>query len=284
MKFGFVILHYLTEDDTERCINSILSMYDSFSYDIVVVDNLSNNGSLEKLMSTFKSFKFIHFLKNEKNLGFARGNNRGYEYCRSELKCDTIIVLNNDVLVNSKNLFVQIKKDINEFNCAVIGPDIMSLLNGNHQNPMIEKSLKKKQIIKEIMRYSLLYLCAALKIYGIIQCLVGRKKVKKIQVNRNTITNKVINQQLHGSFLIFTPKFTTKMETAFCNDTFLYLEETILYKICEVKHLTMLYDPQIKVLHKEDSATNKLNQNTNEKRIFIFKNMLRSYRVLLKFY
>ena len=37
------------------------------------------------------------------------------------------------------------------------------------------------------------------------------------------------NVQLHGAFIIFTPIFIKKMKNAFCDETFLYLEEIICY-------------------------------------------------------
>ena len=61
------------------------------------------------------------------------------------------------------------------------------------------------------------------------------------------------------------------------------LEEILLKRKCDKANITTLYDPRITVLHKEDSSTNKLNNNdSRKKKIFILKNLIRSHIVLLR--
>ena len=54
-KVAFVILHYLVLDVTVRCIESIQNLLTYNEYQIVVVDNGSNNGSGEKLTELYKN-------------------------------------------------------------------------------------------------------------------------------------------------------------------------------------------------------------------------------------
>ena len=83
MKAVFVILHYLTADETIDCIDSILCNVNDPVYEIVVVDNHSNNGSVEKLEQRFSSLRHIHFVKLQSNLGFAKGNNAGFQFAKN---------------------------------------------------------------------------------------------------------------------------------------------------------------------------------------------------------
>ena len=55
MNYCFVILHYKTEKDTIECINSIKKL--SGNYSIVVVDNASNNGSIEAVENELMGVK-----------------------------------------------------------------------------------------------------------------------------------------------------------------------------------------------------------------------------------
>lgn len=72
---AFLILHYITDNDTEICINSIINKCKGQKYKIIVVDNASPNNSYETLLIKFNNNDDIVFIKNIENLGFARGNN-----------------------------------------------------------------------------------------------------------------------------------------------------------------------------------------------------------------
>lgn len=283
-KYGFVILHYLTYKDTIECINSIIkNVDDKNDYSIVVVDNFSNNGSIEKVKKFFKKNENIYFIENKVNLGFAKGNNVGYEFCKEKLKCNVILILNNDIILKSKNILKQINIDIENYNSAVIGPDIESLVDGGHQNPMKNEYLSKKIIKKNIIKYKFLRLINFFGLYNVLK--KGSRRKGQTKIESKYKSEYLLNCTLHGSFLIFTNKFINNMKYAFYPDTFLYNEELILKKICEEKKYKTLYDPNIKVLHKEDSSTNVLTQNSNrKKREFVFKNLIDSYKILIKFY
>ena len=284
LKIAVVILHYLTDEDTIKCIESIFNTAKFNQVDIVVVDNNSNNGSIEKVEEYIKNNnrENVHIIKNTENLGFAKGNNIGYQYCKNNLKSNCIIISNNDIIFNSNNFEQRINNDIKEYNAGVIGPDIISMVDGGHQNPMEDNNQSRRDIIFEIIRYRMLYILSYIYIYPIMKRIGGNKKqTNVIQTKKQEITT---NIQLHGAFLIFCPEFVERNDNAFNNDTFLYLEETILKKMCEKQRIKTCYDPEIVVLHKEDSSTNKLlKNNSRRKRLFVFKNLIKSHKILLKY-
>lgn len=90
--YTFVILHYKSYIDTIECIESILKLPQKVQ--IVIVDNASENGSIDEICNEYKFMKNIHIIKNEDNLGFADGNNIGYKYAREKLKAKFILVCN----------------------------------------------------------------------------------------------------------------------------------------------------------------------------------------------
>lgn len=68
MKLIYVILHYLTTDDTARCIASIRSMcVKSSNYEIVLVNN-GSGGISEAIKSGYDD---VHYFDSKENLGFA---------------------------------------------------------------------------------------------------------------------------------------------------------------------------------------------------------------------
>ena len=77
---------------------SLSSDYPNF--DVVVVDNNSEDGSLEQAM---KLFSRAYFIKNDDNIGFSKGNNIGIRYALEKF-ADYVFILNNDTLVEKNTL------------------------------------------------------------------------------------------------------------------------------------------------------------------------------------
>lgn len=276
MIFCFVILHYRTAEDTIECIESIKRL--NSVCPVVIVDNASNNGSIEKIEKIYLKETNIYIIKNGTNLGFASGNNVGYQYARNVLHADFIAVSNNDVIIESKNIVEYVVEYYKKNPFHLLGPDIESLVDHGHQNPCTPKFDSATKIKKEINRYKMLLLLSQIGLYDKLK---RNKSTSVIKIDNNSWMDRTKNVQLHGSFVIFSPKYIENEECAFKQGTFLYMEEEILYHYCKQKKYDMHYTPEIKVLHKEDSSTNSLFSATKEKREFVFKNMIKSLRVYL---
>jgi len=276
-KFCFVILHYKTSDDTIECIESILRLNEKS--EIVVVDNYSNNGSIEIVKKQYNNNNHIHFVLSSKNLGFASGNNVGYKYAKKVLESDFIAVSNNDIVIQTRSLISDVETYYDKEPFYILGPDIESLVDHNHQNPMSSGNTNKRAVSKQIFNYRVLYILSKLHLYDIIK---RHKKENRIVNKKNDLSDVIRNTQLHGSFLVFSPSYIKKEDYAFRPGTFLYLEESILYRYCLKRGYSTVYWPLVKVYHKEDSSTNALFKADKEKREFVFRNMIKSLKVYKK--
>lgn len=87
-----VILNYNTGDFLVGCLRSLDKVKAEADLDIWVVDNLSGDDSFEDAR---KEFPNIHYIKNEKNLGFSGGNNTALRKVQSEY----VLILNPDTEV-----------------------------------------------------------------------------------------------------------------------------------------------------------------------------------------
>lgn len=278
-RFVFVILHYKSFLDTQKCVNSILKLKGEKS--IVIVDNNSDDDSFSKVKNKFDKLKNIFFIKNTENVGFAEGNNIGYKFAREKLNSDYIIVGNNDLIFDQANFIQQINKIYQVNKVELIGPDIESLQDHGHQNPMTGTSRKTLKINIELMRYRLLLLLSKCNLYDVLK----RKKNNAIGMSlpKDLQKNTQRNVVLHGSIIIFTPSYVQNENKAFRPGTFLYMEEDILYLYAQSKRYTTLYEPTLHVYHKEDSSTNKAFGNNKKKREFVFKNMIKSIKVYRRY-
>ena len=110
-------------------------------------------------------------------------------------------------------------------------------------------------------------------------------KVKKIFKGEKLVTNglkREYNVALHGCFLIFSKRYYKKYKDIFFNETFLYHEEEFIYQRIVKDKLISIYDPKLKVFHKEGASLNSTIKEEYPKLIFKNKEILKSLELLEK--
>lgn len=121
MKKVFVsVINFNGKKNTQECLTSLeQSSLGDLNVTVIVSDNASEETFSEKDINLKNiSFKFI---KNEENLGFAKGHNIAIRYALKQ-GADYILVLNNDVILDKnclKELVNTFKDDI-----AIVSPKI----------------------------------------------------------------------------------------------------------------------------------------------------------------
>lgn len=99
MDVSIIIVNYKTKELTQNCIRSIIEKTYGVEYEIIVVDNQSNDGSVPCIAAQFPQ---ITIIESTENLGFGRANNLGANHAKGEylffLNSDTLL-LNNAVKI-----------------------------------------------------------------------------------------------------------------------------------------------------------------------------------------
>jgi GT2 family glycosyltransferase len=120
---AIVILNWNAGKDTLECLKSLFRI-DYPDYNVLVVDNRSDDNSIEMIRGNIHnvtileydrpskdivgnetgpvhhiSDKVLTLIKNGKNYGFAEGNNIGIKYALNALNPQYVLLLNNDTLV-----------------------------------------------------------------------------------------------------------------------------------------------------------------------------------------
>ena len=90
-----IVLNWNGKDLTIECLESLKQVNYS-NFNILVVDNGSTDGSVELLKEKFPE---VSILVLEKNLGYAAGNNRGFDSLKPD-QPEFVIFLNNDTIVD----------------------------------------------------------------------------------------------------------------------------------------------------------------------------------------
>jgi len=164
-RVSIIILNWNGWKDTLECLESVYQN-DYPAYDVIVVDNGSENDSVEKIKSYaagkisvespfftysednkpinyieysheeaesgggkegelygFPPEKCLIIIKNEKNYGFAEGNNIAIRYSKKGLNPEYILLLNNDTVVDKKFL-IELVNRANIDESGFFGPKV----------------------------------------------------------------------------------------------------------------------------------------------------------------
>jgi GT2 family glycosyltransferase len=94
LELSIIIINYKCGQLIIDCIQSIIDQNATFNYEIIIVDNNSNDNSKEILIGLFPGIRWIEMNYNS---GFARANNEGIRNAKGE----GILLLNPDTIVEN---------------------------------------------------------------------------------------------------------------------------------------------------------------------------------------
>lgn len=129
MQLSIIIVNFKTPKLLTGCLHSVYTNTRSINFEVIVVDNHSQDNSRQLIIEQFPQVKWIQL---DYNSGFARANNEGIRNASGEI----ILLLNSDTVCNSpaiENCSLQFSKDP-YFACGVqlINPDGTPQISGNY--------------------------------------------------------------------------------------------------------------------------------------------------------
>ncbi|MFH1971311.1 MAG: glycosyltransferase family 2 protein [Patescibacteria group bacterium] len=119
---SIIIISFNTKKFTKETIDSVIKHTKGITYEIIVVDNASSDGSKELLQDYVKRYENVVYIQTGENLGFGRGNNVGIEKSKGKY----ILLLNSDTKLK-KNIIPEMIKYMDSN--PKIGVSTCSLLN-----------------------------------------------------------------------------------------------------------------------------------------------------------
>jgi len=158
-----LIVNYNTREYLSNCIESIFLSKADLRLEVIVVDNNSNDNSIELIKSTENK---ILVIKNDHNLGFSKAVNIGLKKCKGKYVC----ILNPDTSMKSDCIggvlkYMDKKEDVGCVSPKIINPNGTLQVSCKRSLPKIRDSFFKLIGIDKIFpdniffsRYNLLYL------------------------------------------------------------------------------------------------------------------------------
>ncbi len=210
-----VILNWNGKKVTADCLDSVKGQTFK-NYEVILVDNASDDGSCGYLK---KKFPFVKLIRNEENLGYAGGNNVGVKSARGKY----ILILNNDVILD-RSFLSELWKNRNK-------ADILGVKN---------YYFNKKNVIWAVG--------SSVNKFTMRAGLVGNKLKDSENVNKMKIEHAV------GSAIFINKKVIDKI--GFLNeDFFAYFEETEWQTRAERAGFTISWVPTAKLWHRVAYST-----------------------------
>jgi len=112
IKVSIVIVSYRTAEMTIQCIKSVLDTCDGDWWEVIVVDNFSNDGScmeIEDFIAVCGAGAQISLIRNQHNGGYSAGNNVGISRSRGGY----VLLLNSDAVLG-ENTVEKLSKCLDE--------------------------------------------------------------------------------------------------------------------------------------------------------------------------
>lgn len=227
---SIIILSYNTLNITKDCLVSIWSSMkgESLSYEIIVVDNASTDGSVAMLERLAKEQNTLKLMLNKENIGFGRANNQAVERAQGEY----VFFLNSDIIVLDDaitQLFRYFKQHENEIE-------------------FIAGKLLNKDMTPQPSSGPFFTLPV---IFGFLFLMGDRWGLTRQSPSRETYTD-----WMSGA-CILTKKSYFKAVGGFDEQIFMYMEEVdLLYRAKKLNYRSFIY-PKAQFIHLGSASSSK---------------------------
>lgn len=236
MQVSIIIVNFNTFELTSNCIRSIYEKMNGLAYEIILVDNASNERNPDDFKVEFPNIKLI---KSEINLGFAKGNNLGIEQATGEY----ILLLNSDCeLINNAPLLSYEYMEANK-NCG------LSTVQLKYPTGKLQYNCRRfRSISWELLEIIPLYL------------LLSKEKREALMLHHYFDHNRKIDcDWVWGTYMFFTREVLKSLPgEKLAEDFFMYCEDVLWCWQIKQLGLDITFLPEGKVMHvHKGSSSNK---------------------------
>ncbi len=245
-ELSIIIVNYNGQQFLKDCIDSINAMCSGIDYEIIIVDNASQDNSVSFLEANY--LDTITLIKSKENLGFAKGNNLGVKHCIGEY----ILLLNNDTILrhNLKPVLEALKpKEVGALGIKMLG--------------------KNKEY-----RHSVGYFPSASRLFKLSRLYNFSNGFKTGNFNNNSAKEV---DWIEGSFLM-TKSLVWNQVNGLDEDYFMYVEDIDICKKITSQNYKVLYLPNIEYLHFGGYGASRENMLKSGFKKYINKHLKAPYK------
>jgi len=121
VELSIIIINYNVKEFLQNLIHSLQKALSKITHEIIVVDNASDDGSVEFIRDKFPQ---IHLIVNKTNVGFSKANNEALKISKGKF----ILLINPDTIVSEDTInrmiyFLNQNPDAGLAGCKILNPD-----------------------------------------------------------------------------------------------------------------------------------------------------------------
>jgi GT2 family glycosyltransferase len=240
---SIIIVNYNVKEFLLNLLDSLKKATNNLSHEIIIVDNASDDGSVEIIEEKYPSVKLI---KNKKNVGFGTANNQGIKLSQGKYT----LLINPDTIVKENIFtkliqFIESKPDAGMVGCKVLNPDGSLQLSCRRGFPGPWTSFTKVTGLSKLFPKSKLF-----------------AKYNLTYLNENG-TYRV--DAISGAFM-FTKKEILEKVGGFDTQFFMYGEDLDLCYRIQKEGLSVYYFHETEIIHYKGESTRR--SSLEETRVF----------------
>lgn len=244
-ELSIIVVSYNTKQLLKNCILSLRAKIKNISYEIIIVDNCSKDGSPKMIQDEFPNIRLI---KNKKNLGFGKANNLAIKIAKGKY----VALVNSDTEIIKDKTRAAIKYMEKNPKIGILGPKIL-LSNGRIQpsatffknifSSFVHYSHLKKFMPSDEMRKIII------RNFGKI---LPKTLLKYLTVYEKKGTIKIVDW-VSATFVIIR-KEVFKSIGYFDENYFMYSEDEDLGLRAKRANWISIYYPEFEVLHRLEAS------------------------------
>ncbi len=232
MLLSIIILNYNKSGLTIKCLESLQKQYkkefDEKRYEIIVVDNGSEEVHLKELNAKLKTGKFYGtaLIENKENVGFGKGCNIGSEWARG----DILLFLNNDTEVRDRGF-----------------ADMVGYMHGHKAVDILGGKLSNVDGSEQ---------ASVGKFYNplnAIMFLLGFQRFGAIDKNPRNVDRV---DWVKGGCMMAKKDIFTSLK-GFDEQIFMYIEDMELCYRAKIKGYGIFFYPHVTILHKDQGSSSR---------------------------
>jgi hypothetical protein len=245
LDLAIVIVNYNTRDDLSNCLHSIARSEGAFSYQVVVVDNCSTDGSVEMVRAEHPWVE--HLIASERNGGYAYANNLGLRVLGLGAESAAIslpryaLLLNPDTVLPPGALEQMIDYMDAHEDVGVAGPKLV------RQDGSLDRACRRSFPSPTVSFYRMVGLS---KLFP-KSPRFGRYNMTFLDENVEADVDAVV-----GAFMLMRSE--TLQQAGLLDETFfMYGEDLDLCFRIKERGWRIVYHPQVEVLHLKGASSRK---------------------------
>lgn len=235
VRLSVILINLNTRDFLQACLRSMKSRLSDPSFEVILVDNGSTDGSLEMVQSEFPE---VRVFPQGKNLGFTRANNIGLREARGQY----LLVLNSDTEIIGDALekmcdYMDAHPDV-----GALGPKLL--------NPDGTRQLSCRRFPS--------YRTALFHRYSLLTRLFPRNRFSAEYLMTGISDDEACETDWVSGAALLTRRETIEQVGLFDEDYFIYAEDVDWCYRMKQAGWRVVYFPSAHILHHIGRATRKI--------------------------